>query len=144
MKPWSISSLPCRKRWNCLHVLGFDINIINSWYNSWYTQLPHFDDKLDQGGSRHCYVGIYHNLRSSRFLKLNIFDILSRWTKWVWENLCPGGESIFSIKVTSHLPSYLKGHHNWSMHVKYEVSITYGYKVIRKIKVDNTHRLDRD
>ena len=41
---------------------------------------------------------------------------------------------------------HLKGHHKWSMHAKYEVSISYGSKVIAKVKVDNrqinrqTHR----
>ena len=32
---------------------------------------------------------------------------------------------------------YLKGRHLWSMHAKYEVSISYGSKVLAKVKVDN-------
>ena len=32
---------------------------------------------------------------------------------------------------------HLKGHHYWSMHAKYEVSISYGSKVVAKVKVDN-------
>ena len=32
---------------------------------------------------------------------------------------------------------HLKGHHKWSMHAKYGVSISYGSKVIAKVKVDN-------
>ena len=35
------------------------------------------------------------------------------------------------------LVSKIKGHHKWSMHAKYEVSISYGSKVIAKVKVDN-------
>ena len=32
---------------------------------------------------------------------------------------------------------HVKGHHWWSMHAKHEVSISYGSKVIAKVKVDN-------
>ena len=32
---------------------------------------------------------------------------------------------------------HLKGHHKWSMHAKYEVSISYGSKVITNVKVYN-------
>ena len=39
---------------------------------------------------------------------------------------------------------HLKGHHYWSMHAKYEVSISYGSKVISKVKVDDRHwQIDR-
>ena len=32
---------------------------------------------------------------------------------------------------------HLKGHRQWSMQPSYEVSISYGLKVIGKVKVDN-------
>ena len=47
-------------------------------------------------------------------------------------------KAIFSFKVKVKVTwCHLKGRHKWSMHAKYEVSISYGSKVIAKVKVDN-------
>ena len=58
----------------------------------------------------------------------------------------PGGDQVqkaissfkVKVKVTRSLTLVsFEGHHKWSMHAKYEVSISYGSKVIAKVKVDN-------
>ena len=60
----------------------------------------------------------------------------------------PGGnkveKAIFSFKVTVKVTRSLtlvsfERASFWSMHAKYEVSISYGSKVIAKVKVDNRH-----
>ena len=63
-----------------------------------------------------------------------------------WSNTMPPAatkseEAIFStmvkVKVTRALTFCLKGLNQLSMHAKYDVSISYGSKVIAKVKVDN-------
>ena len=66
---------------------------------------------------------------------------------WLWNTtVSPRGNKVekaifsFKIKVKSqgHWPwCHLKGQNWWSMHAKYEVSISYGSNVIAKVKVDN-------
>ena len=49
-------------------------------------------------------------------------------------------KAIFSFKVkvkVTRQMTLLSGRHLWSMHAKYEVSISYGSKVIAKVRVDN-------
>ena len=68
------------------------------------------------------------------------------------KHYAPGGnkvqKAIFSFKVKVKVTRTLsfESFERWSMHAKYEVSISYGSKVIAKVKVDNrqtdkqTHR----
>ena len=56
----------------------------------------------------------------------------------------PGGNKVQTDILASRARSqgrcrwcHLKGRHWWIMHTKYEVSISYGSKVIAKVKVDN-------
>ena len=62
------------------------------------------------------------------------------------KHYAPGGNKVqkaifcfkVKIKVTRSLTLVsLKGHHKWSIHAKYEVSISYDSKVIAKVNVDN-------
>ena len=62
------------------------------------------------------------------------------------KHYAPGGnkvkKAIFSFKVKVKVTRSLtlvsfKGCHEWSMHGKYEVSISYGSKGIAKVEVDN-------
>ena len=63
---------------------------------------------------------------------IQTLDIVRSLREWCHEN------KLKKSRSQSHWPwCHLKGHHQLSMYAKYEVSISYGSKVIAKVKVDN-------
>ena len=90
-------------------------------------------------------VNLYKTWYSGRILQL-CFDWLKYLHVCLWNNMTPVAtnfeKAIFSTKSKSrslgHWPwCHEKSHHWWSMHANYEVSISYGSKVIEKVKFDN-------